>query len=879
MANANSSLGKSAYARPFLAKKADNLSDDEIRGLFVEPHNLLKGILSQRQHFFLMGGRGAGKTITLRKLSCTLTPPSSTFPFLGLCVSLNAIECASFSLDKIGVNNGAIFEAYLSSLFIEQLLSSVAAYSAASNLSTIRVIEPFRSVLLLNDFQSASLEDLSDYVSHVKDQIKESAESKLNYVRLSDFPRGYNFQTFNRLCGLASRFLSTEHLSISIALLLDRYSDLSEFQQSVTNSLFGLPAPRHFYIRGAVLPLGLNTLECHVGDPLKEFHDFDVVNLESQLELDQYRELLEKISHKQLETAGRERFGASLLTDISALLPESPLDHQYSGLGSFTSLSDGNVFDFCRLLDLAFSKVEVSRLQRGESIPAVEQNRAAKELAKIYFGAIRVQGDRGFVKRLTKELLHQMNAELKGPRVRIDETADEHIQRIIDGTIRESIYRLVHPKVSNSDGWELRVNRILFPKNEIPIAFEGSDITMDSARLQDIFDKPEGWGHAPKDLGELQRKLFDGAPNPIHEGGFVHQRQISPASHNTLTRFLSQQQKNASYILDAFEYSQSMLSLARTELQRMVLEEFKTRSVMMNWTVALAGSFARGDAISKHSDADLFLAGPIKNDEDRRVAEEILNFCVDWFKSKQIPAETVRSLTASDAAVAPFPCICDRDTFLQPTSKGFDTIENRTRRICLVAESAAVVNGHVHKTLREDTLLHYQAYRQVAISSLPTALFREYDQWSDSFNTRVEVQGASGAKFRKRLMQRRFAKEVTFIGAMAAISRGDRNGFDSILELLELPLLPRLYFVVDAVPETLKTEISQLVSDAIELYSRVLHAVLSIYDSPLSAVPIDRFEYDAQDQLWVVLQKMSNAVFAILGSLDQRQFTDFANHR
>jgi hypothetical protein len=75
---------------PFQIRKADDLEEAQIQKLFVEPNpEFLNSLLAERTHRVLQGGRGAGKTITLRKLGAALSAPGPTFPFLGVYLSLD----------------------------------------------------------------------------------------------------------------------------------------------------------------------------------------------------------------------------------------------------------------------------------------------------------------------------------------------------------------------------------------------------------------------------------------------------------------------------------------------------------------------------------------------------------------------------------------------------------------------------------------------------------------------------------------------------------------------------------------------------------------------------------------------------------------------
>src|ERR1035437_976390 len=110
--------GKPTVAYPeknfLLARKADDLSEPEILDLFVEPGGVLSEIVGTKQHLIIQGGRGSGKTMTLRRLSHSIAPPTLDYQFLGVYVCLDINQCSPFTSENIGRSNGAVFESYLS---------------------------------------------------------------------------------------------------------------------------------------------------------------------------------------------------------------------------------------------------------------------------------------------------------------------------------------------------------------------------------------------------------------------------------------------------------------------------------------------------------------------------------------------------------------------------------------------------------------------------------------------------------------------------------------------------------------------------------------------------------------------------------------------
>src|SRR5229473_1656370 len=113
-------------ANPFELRKADDLELSQIQNLFVEPSSeFLASLVGERRHQLLKGGRGAGKTITLRKLGAALSPPSHDHRILGVYLPLDVTQFTPFEESKIGAMGAWLFESYFSGIIIQELISTL----------------------------------------------------------------------------------------------------------------------------------------------------------------------------------------------------------------------------------------------------------------------------------------------------------------------------------------------------------------------------------------------------------------------------------------------------------------------------------------------------------------------------------------------------------------------------------------------------------------------------------------------------------------------------------------------------------------------------------------------------------------------------------
>jgi len=856
------------------AIKADDLTEQEIAKFFVEPVDLLRSTLVMRQHYMLLGGRGAGKTITLRKLSHTLSNPTPTFPFLGVYITFDLSQCAPFLEDKIGAKNGFLFEAFIATLLMGEVLKALAAHKELFEYGDHALANRIKVALRLPDDAGDSCEELVQYLGSLTDALRNVANVKLTSSKTTDVQRLFTVSALNDLCGIIAQALETSIKPFTSLFLLDRYGDLSPFQQSIANTLFGLPSPRHFYVRASLKPESLQTYEMYLGGTIAEPQDFRVIDLDNLLDEPTYLQLLRAIVQKRLLVEREKDPELKVRPNLDDLVVEQPPEGlstiRYAGIRDLTKLSDHNIYNFLYLLEKCVEHADdPGSLRSGGQLSVESQHRAAKKVAEISYNGIAssVEGDRGVVQYLTSFVLKEMSAQKAGPLITFRGGKQSKAEPFLRLALRESIFRQSDIEPEDPDDWQVELNRILLPRNDLPLT-ERQPLVIHSNNLKKIIADAVAQPSRRKSPTQQQQGSF--WPITVSDPLLHYPQSLETFARNHLSRFLKDNRKNTEFLLRSMEYADSVVAEAKRTLEPKIYETFGNAAT--NLAVGLAGSFARREAVERSSDADLFVVGNISTREFG-LAKSLLDYCSQWFREREIEAPDLPSaLSIDDAPFQPFPAVIDTSQIIDQAAKSRDFEENRTRRMCLVTESVCIFNQSLFETCRNSVLTKLDAYEYIGHQAVPLTFLREFVYWCESFRSRIELEKKTGVKYDKRKLQRLFMHKATLLACMAHVSQGEADTFNTLLEVFEMAPALRLHHVVTCVPESIKSKVSELVAEAIESYNTDLSMLITLKNSVLSPASAS-IQKDCEN---VLEHSLSGLEEALRGTLGHRHRTSFA---
>lgn len=818
----------------FLARKADDLAVEEVLRLFEEPsHDFLDKLVHRRCHHIFQGGRGSGKTITLRRLSHEISPPSGAYPVLGVYVSADVAEFGPFDEDKIGSSNGEVFEAYLVGLLLLNLVESIRANLncfALVGRSEESLCEELRTRLFPLEEKWNSFASSSESLIQIVQSMRELATRKLTGLRLADYKYTLSFFDLERATKLIAQTLFvTKDEPLRIFFLLDRYDDMSVFQQAVANGLFRSTSPRFFYIKAAIRPPSLHTLALRTGEKLADPQDFRTINLDSFTSEEDYCSLLRKICSKELEAARALIPASHLPLSIDELLEEDGSAGGYVGFKSFARLSDGLIFNFLFLCEKAVdTSVSVKDLHLGTKISCSAQRTAAKQVSRSVYSTIAAKVTDKFAneQRLVGHLLRQMSQKGKGPRVVFKDIRGKEEMELVWKAVHESILKeLGEDSDADPDDWTVEVNKILLPHRQIPLKDNPplEITTKDFAEL-----RAQVFSHK-KHEENAQQKLFASEPLPS-----------LPASAEFVYRvdfgnFVRTHGINAHGLRESLEYSNRVIAKASREFQQKVVKEFgHIPEFLANFVVGIAGSFGRGEARQSKSDADLFVAGPVN--QHAEAAENLLAYVSQWFTQYGIqvtPATPDKQFT--DPRFRPFPMTIDVDAILETAHKPQDSEEDLTRRMCLIAESTSLYNPGRFDEMRAQILNRMRVYEAAQTNNLPTMLLRDFVSWCNSFIARIEIDAKSGGKYEKRRLQRVFTHWATLLGCLAHVSQGTADCFQTMASVFEMPVIGRLCHVQQSTSSQDKKTIRHI-KEILEAYDSALLSLAAFEDTQSATV-------------------------------------------
>ena len=642
---------------------------------------------------------------------------------------------------------------------------------------------------------------------------------------------------------------------------------LTVFHQRIANALFQAPGPRAFYLKVTIKPPFLATLEtARANIKLAELQDFRLVNLEEFHADEPYMQLARTVAHRQLELS-KSRLGArELRTDPADLLAAPEVSDSYAGLDNLIRLSHRNVYSFLGLLEKAIAYSDRATLLAGGYVSIEAQTKSARSMASIVFSGIspRVTDESDAIKHLVNVVLRRLKEEHKGPFLTFERARVTQEGELVARAISESIFKLCLEESTHISGpadWVVELNRMLLPKEDIDLQ-KRPDLIIREDELTGIIQAAERKYRNSRKNDSSQQELFSAKSYAAVFDTTGHQE------FEDFKRFVGQKQTAADEIIDRYKYAQGVIAAACEALPKEIYRAHGNTANVDNITVALAGSFARGEAQVNISDADVFVV--IDSPQQLVLGQDILKIACDWFRGQGFKV-TPRSdiLDAQMERHHPFPFVADMKSLIRFSNTAEDSEEDLTRRMCLLLESVPLLSPGIFEHFRQTLFESLDAQQYLEAHSLPVTLLRAFDGWCNSFRSRIERYNREGLARHRRLLQVAFCQHATLLGSIAHASTGTNESFLTLLDIFRLPPFLRMFHIHNRMGRR-KNDMATRVAHTLRAYNDFMAAATS-----LSRTGLPNLEEVMQSRLNECVEQLNGLNDAVVGTLSGNILRDY----
>lgn len=353
---------------PFRSKAIDRLTPLEINELFADPNCYLEATKIQNQ--FLIGARGSGKSMLLKRLTISsILQAKQVPPFLGIYFPIKLTSVEPYLKIWNETSESRAFEHYFTLNILRSLDKDL---SVAEETSDIR--NQFESVarncLSFLTCSSSLSTDIENYLLDFGSNLSELSHQKL--------------ATITMLSELLSKFSSfwqgESGKKLPAALLIDNYQELGCMAFAINNMMRKENLNTLCIKAGTTTISGLWNQDGTVSPP--EYpHDFEIVVVDNAPEDIKTIKFLEGVANNRL-------------TPI-----DSAIDKVFSIFDHYVEISSGNP-DYLRKLcekawDLAYQSTQKKPVSEC-AIPKEIQQKAANVLSNEYYESTIPSSDKDF---------------------------------------------------------------------------------------------------------------------------------------------------------------------------------------------------------------------------------------------------------------------------------------------------------------------------------------------------------------------------------------------------------------------------------------------------------------------------------------------------
>jgi len=381
--------------------KGDDILEDEVRFLFVKEASPIWDQVQEPINQMIIGPKGAGKTILLKRLHYSNVLKRDGISFLGIYIQISKLSNIFRQLYKSpsDMDQGEhllersyqkVFEDYLCIEILMRLIASANRYLQSINKSFTRT-EIKEIIGTSIDIKSYS--DLEQFYYLKKESI-ERQFSKWQMSKTCDWENIFEISsTIDRLSSNITQILNKKLSNrTQIYLLLDESCQIPLKCQEVINIL--LQRGRSYKTKLAVRPYDWFTLQNSLGVCIEEGTDFQKLYIEYPDELtEDYISKMRSIINNILETRifskeglprGWEGIGKTDALEMFSNV-KNKAEIKYAGFKDICALSSSNPQNLIGICSMIFSlAIENNAFQRDQKIiiPATLQSQAMAAWSK-----------------------------------------------------------------------------------------------------------------------------------------------------------------------------------------------------------------------------------------------------------------------------------------------------------------------------------------------------------------------------------------------------------------------------------------------------------------------------------------------------------------
>lgn len=353
---------------PFRAKAVERLTPLEMHELFANPNCYAEA--TNIQNHFLIGARGSGKSMLLKRLTISSVLQSQEVPpFLGIYFPIKLISIETYLKIWNETLNSRPFEHYFTLNILRTLDIDLSVEEKTNNIRK-RFESIIRGYLSFLPCSSSLFRDIENHLLLFGSSLSELSHQKLATITILT-------ELLSKFSSLWQAEWGTE---LPVALLIDNYQELGSLAFVINNIMRKENLNTLCIKAGATTISGLWNREGTIGPP--EYpHDFEIVVVDNAPEDIKTRKFLEGVANKRL-------------------IPiDSAVDKVFSIFDHYVEISSGNPDYLRKLCEKAWDLAHQSTLKKpvsGDAIPNEIQQKAANDLSKEYYESTIPTSDKDF---------------------------------------------------------------------------------------------------------------------------------------------------------------------------------------------------------------------------------------------------------------------------------------------------------------------------------------------------------------------------------------------------------------------------------------------------------------------------------------------------
>lgn len=536
-----------AKLNPFRIKTAEHYQKPEdINFLFAYPPEY--DVYKSPNNFIILGSRGCGKTILLKKLSLvaqSLEQDITKLEFCGVYIQRLLQLNNLLQIYRRGFDGTEKFEHYVALKVIYETANQFSQTSISTEAKR-NISDIIKETVGLESFQG----DLNNLARHLEEAV-ESFEQFLTSDPASKMadPKGLKIQNLGALITFLKRLSKAIYPLPKVSLLIDDFQDYEELGISLLNHLVS-----HKLLDFLCVKVSARNLAFEVADlSIEPFRDFEIRCLDGNPNDPQWLDFLRKLANNKLKTEWQLSEEDLETINIDTLFPaikpqgiqwnkqKSPGENLvkiadrdlrqkcFCGFGAIAKVSMMNPFDFFEVCDKAYDLEEKNKglvtIPLGIALDAqtsalLEKSRNYIEVElisrKAYSGFF--LGMRALIVNLARHLEQKQNPpSFEGMRIALPEDVSvEYGELLRKAIIHRDFFisneQLMPILLSPSPAIEeIEINRLICPRYAVSWEYIGK-VRIEEDILDKFFKKRYGEPTKSKQKPLLDAEEYERMP-------------------------------------------------------------------------------------------------------------------------------------------------------------------------------------------------------------------------------------------------------------------------------------------------------------------------------------------------------------------------------